>query len=61
MAIPESTSAEAFDQYVPGRLITASNGWKNLLVRIYSEPRVEESVVYPAVAEPRRLCAPSKI
>jgi AraC family transcriptional regulator len=34
-------------------LTAASNGWKNLLVRIYSEPRVEESVVYPAVAEPR--------
>ena len=50
---PESTSAEAFNQYLPGRLIAASNGWKNLLVRIYSEPRVEESVIYPAVAEPR--------
>src|SRR5258708_1176448 len=53
MTTPESTSAEAFNQYVPGRLIAASNGWKNLLVRIYSEPRVEESVIYPAVAEPR--------
>jgi AraC family transcriptional regulator len=53
MTIPESTSAEAFIQYVPGRLIAASNGWKNLLIRIYSEPRVEESVIYPAVAEPR--------
>jgi AraC family transcriptional regulator len=50
---PESTSAEAFNQYLPGRLIAASNGWENLLVRIYSEPRVEESVIYPAVAEPR--------
>jgi AraC family transcriptional regulator len=53
MTIPESTSAEAFDRYVPGRLMAASNGWKNLLVRIYSEPRVEERVIYPAVAEPR--------
>ena len=54
--IPESTSAEAFNQYVPGRLMAASKGWKNLLVRIYSEPRVEdveERVIYPAVAEPR--------
>jgi AraC family transcriptional regulator len=50
---PESTSGEAFHQYLRGRLIAASNGWKNLLVRIYSEPRLEESVVYPAVAEPR--------
>src|SRR4029077_13741487 len=50
---PESTSGEAFHQYLRGRLIAASNGWKNLLVRIYSEPRVEESVIYPAVAEPR--------
>jgi AraC family transcriptional regulator len=53
MTIPESTSAEAFNEYVPGRLMAASNGWKNLLVRIYSEPRVEERVIYPAVAEPR--------
>src|SRR5882762_6465241 len=53
MTTTESTSAEAFNQYLPGRLIAASNGWKNLLVRIYSEPRVEESVIYPAVAEPR--------
>src|SRR5258705_13253507 len=53
MTTPESTSAEAFNQYFSGRLIAASNGWKNLLVRIYSEPRVEESVIYPAVAEPR--------
>src|ERR1700736_2302834 len=53
MKTPKATSAEAFDQYLPGRLIAASNGWKNLLVRVYSEPRVEESVIYPAVAEPR--------
>ena len=53
MTTTESTSAEAFNQYLRGRLIAASNGWKNLLVRIYSEPRVEESVIYPAVAEPR--------
>jgi AraC family transcriptional regulator len=53
MTIPEGTSAEAFNQYVPGRLIAASNEWKNLVVRIYSEPLVEESVIYPAVAEPR--------
>jgi AraC family transcriptional regulator len=52
---PESTSGEAFHQYLRGRLIAASNGWKNLLVRIYSEPRVEESVIYPAVAEPRMV------
>src|SRR5258708_34124398 len=53
MTTPESTSADAFNQYVRGRLIAASNGWKNLVVRIYSEPSVEESVFYPAVAEPR--------
>src|SRR6202048_5401421 len=53
MTITESTSAEAFNQYLRGKLIAASSGWKNLLVRIYSEPRVEESVIYPAVAEPR--------
>jgi hypothetical protein len=43
MTIPESTSAEAFNQYLPGTLIAACNAWKNLLVRIYTEPRVEEN------------------
>jgi AraC family transcriptional regulator len=33
--------------------LAESNGWKNLLVRIYSEPPVEERAIYPAVAEPR--------
>jgi AraC family transcriptional regulator len=49
---PESTSAEAFNQYVSGKLIAASNGWKDLLVRIYSAYPVRESSVVPAVAEP---------
>jgi AraC family transcriptional regulator len=54
VTFPESTSAEAFDQYVSGRLIAAGTGqaWKDLLVRIYSEPRVQEGVFVPAVAEP---------
>jgi AraC family transcriptional regulator len=52
MAFPESTSAEAFDQYVSGRLIAASNGWKDLLVRIYSESPVRESTIVPGIAEP---------
>jgi hypothetical protein len=34
MTTPESASAEAFDQFLVGRLIAASNGWKNLLVWI---------------------------
>ena len=46
MTIPESTSAEAFNEFVPGSLMAARNGWKNLLVRIYSEPPVEERVIY---------------
>ncbi len=52
MALPESTSAEAFDRYVSGRLIAASNGWKNLLVRIYSLYPVRESTIVPGIAEP---------
>src|SRR6202047_777495 len=52
MALPESTSAEAFDRYVSGRLIAASNGWKDLLVRIYSEYPLRESTIVPGVAEP---------
>jgi AraC family transcriptional regulator len=55
ITIPEGTSPEAFNQYLPGRLIAASNGWKSLVVRIYSEPSVEESVIVPAVAEPRMV------
>jgi AraC family transcriptional regulator len=52
MALPESTSAEAFDQYTSGKLMAASNGWKDLLVRIYSEYPVRESTIVPGVAEP---------
>ena len=52
MALPESTSAEAFDRYTSGRLIAASNGWKDLLVRIYSEYPLRESTIVPGVAEP---------
>jgi AraC family transcriptional regulator len=54
MVVPESTSAEAFSRYTSGRLIAASTGraWKDLLVRIYSQPRVQEGVIVPAVAEP---------
>ena len=54
LTLPESTSAEAFAQYVSGRLIAASAGqaWRNLVVRIYSQPRVLEGVMVPAVAEP---------
>src|SRR3954454_14499073 len=48
----ESTSADAFDQYASGRLIAASNGWKDLLVRIYSEYPIQESIIVPALAEP---------
>jgi AraC family transcriptional regulator len=55
ITIPEGTSPEAFNQYLPGRLIAASNGWKSLVVRIYSEPSVEESVIVPAVVEPRMV------
>src|SRR5258708_29671574 len=50
MAVPESTSA--VDRYASGRLIAASNGWKDLLVRIYSEYPVRKSIIVPGVAEP---------
>jgi AraC family transcriptional regulator len=53
ITVPEGTSAEAFDQYVPGRIVAASSGWKNVLVRIYSKPSVEEGIIVPAVPEPR--------
>jgi AraC family transcriptional regulator len=52
MALPESTSANAFDRYAAGRLIAASSGWKDLLVRIYSADLEREGIIVPAVAEP---------
>jgi AraC family transcriptional regulator len=52
IVLPESTSPEAFDQSVAGRLIAASKGWKDLLVRIYSAYPMRESSIVPGVAEP---------
>ncbi|HEY0944358.1 MAG TPA: AraC family transcriptional regulator [Opitutaceae bacterium] len=52
--MPERTSAEAFAEQVPGRLLAVSSGqsWKDLLVQIFSRQHTEESVIVPAVPEP---------
>ncbi len=49
-----STLAEASAQRMPGKLVASSSSgpWKDLMVRIYSLPRIEQSIIVPAVAEP---------
>jgi hypothetical protein len=54
IALPPSTSAEAFHQYIPGRLLATGSGpsWKDVLVRVYTMQRIEGGTIMPAVAEP---------
>jgi AraC family transcriptional regulator len=54
MKSAERTSAEAFEQHVPGRLIAASSGrlWKDLLVQIFSRQHEQDTLIVPAVPEP---------
>jgi AraC family transcriptional regulator len=54
MKSTERTSAEAFEQYLPGELLAASRGrsWKDLLVQIFSRQHVQETVLVPSVPEP---------
>ncbi len=50
----ERTSAEELAAHLPGSVIASSSGhaWKDLSVRIFRRPSVEESVIVPAVPEP---------
>jgi len=50
----ELTSAEAFEQHVPGKLIAGSGGrsWKDLLVQLFSRQHEQDTLIVPAVPEP---------
>jgi AraC family transcriptional regulator len=50
----ERTSAEGFDELVPGELVASSRGraWKDLLVQIFTRRQEQESLIIPAVPEP---------
>ena len=54
MRSSELTSAEAFEQHVPGKLVAGSQGrfWKDLLVQIFSRQLDQDTLIVPAVAEP---------
>lgn len=51
---PDKTTAKEFSRYHPGSLVAESSGpaWQDILLEIYAQPRIEESFVVPAVAEP---------
>lgn len=53
MAIPETTSAEAFERYVGGRCLRAGYGeaWKEIKAWLISLPPVVETVHLPSVSE----------
>ncbi len=52
--VPETTSAEAFAQYVGGKVVRASRGkaWHDIKAVIVALPRVVEIVRLPSVSEP---------
>lgn len=54
MPIPETTSAEAFDRYVGGKILRTSRGeaWRELKVSIIAPDRDVDMVALPAVSEP---------
>jgi hypothetical protein len=54
MSIPETTSAEAFERYVGGKVLFESRGeaWRDLKAWLVSLPAVGDSLPLPAVSEP---------
>ena len=54
MAIPETTSAEAFERYVGGKCLVACRGkaWRDIKAWIIAPPRNVEMVSLPSVSEP---------
>lgn len=54
MRIPDSTSPEAFERYVSGKVLRASRGdaWREVKAWIISLPRASGGVAMPAVSEP---------
>jgi AraC family transcriptional regulator len=54
MAIPETTSAEAFERYVGGKCLVACRGeaWRDIKAWIIAPPRNVDLLSLPAVSEP---------
>src|ERR1700744_3539530 len=54
MPVPETTSAEAFERYVGGKVLRACRGeaWRDIKAWIIAPPRNVEMVPLPAVSEP---------
>ncbi len=54
MAIPETTSAEAFARFVGGKLLRVGEGkaWREIKAWITALPRVVDSLPLPSVSEP---------
>jgi AraC family transcriptional regulator len=54
MPIPETTSAEAFERFVGGKLLRVGEGkaWREVNAWITSLPRVVDSLPLPSVSEP---------
>ncbi len=59
----ELTSAEAFEQHVPGKLIAGGGGrsWKDLLVQLFSRQHEQDTLIVPAVPEPLIVLAATKL
>ena len=53
-AVPETTSAEAFERYVGGKCLRAGHGeaWRDIKARIIALPRIVDALHLPAVSEP---------
>jgi AraC family transcriptional regulator len=58
MSSPEHTTAELFPRYVKGKIVadSAARDWSGLFVRRYCLPRVVDSLIVPATAEPLIAC-----
>jgi len=54
MAIPETTSAEAFERYVGGKCLVACRGkaWRDIKAWIIAPPRNVDMLSLPSVSEP---------
>ena len=54
MSIPETTSAEAFERYVGGKCLFASQGeaWRDIKAWLIALPPVVDALHLPAVSEP---------
>lgn len=54
LTFTEQTSAEALERHIPGRLLANSGGLAchDVLIQIFSRPRLQEILLVPVLAEP---------